>query len=291
MINNQDYQLEEMENEAVSKSKNLRMAGIVGAAVVGAGGTAAYGASKLADQSNESPLTSDDLASAAEAGEVSEAAVVEEAPAVEPTVTEVHHHHYHPTPAPEPDPEISIDETAVVVDENGDVVVTYDAGTIDGKAFVAYDTDGNGYADTLAYDENGNGVIESNEVVSMDNESYRIGHGQELNAYYRDSSTGEMYNINDMMGDGMAYDDSEGIRNDYAYEKEHGDLAHNNPDYNNHDEAHDYNASMEPGMDIDYSEKYEGGDLADSYDADSYNDVDSYSDDAMDYDDGSAYMA
>lgn len=71
MKNYDDYQLDEMENAAVNKSKNLKRAGVIGAAVLGVGGTAAYGASQLnnpVEAEETAELTSEDLLAGAEAG-------------------------------------------------------------------------------------------------------------------------------------------------------------------------------------------------------------------------------
>lgn len=307
MNNYEDYQLEEMENEAVNKSNNFKKAAVVGAAVLGVGGTAAYGASKLADGMNsDDQLTSDDMMSVAEAGEVTNDVVeaAPEAPAAEPVqnVTNVYI-------MPEPEPEISVDETGYVYDENLNRVATFDSGTYDGKAFMVVDNDGNGRADVLVYDENGNGHIESNEIYEMDNQSYHMGQGSEHHAYIRDSNTGELYQIDGGVryADNANHDnDLDGIHNDFSDEKEgegYDDLAHNNPDYNNHAEGNDYNAGMNG---IDANEKYDGlaEDSYDGYEEPSYENnygMESYDDiqndnladntDMGGFDEGSEYTA
>lgn len=273
MANYNDYQLEDAEDAAVRKSKNLKRGIVAGAAVAGVAGVgtaSAYGASRLAESAHEAnnELTEEDLLSGAEAG-VAEA---------EDTTESVHTHHHHHTVVkenhvhihpdtdqtvndpipPEPiDPELQVEETAVIFDENGQIVTTYDAGTYDGKAFMVMDTDGNGKGDIMAYDENANGVFEENEISYLDNETYEIGQGQNLAIYEQDSNG----NVNlvqvqeNPLLDPMAHVDDRGgdnideIHNDFLDEKSgevYGrDLAENNPDYNNHDDAQQYTAHMD----------------------------------------------
>lgn len=304
MANYEDYQLEDMENDAVNKSNNWKKAAVVGAAVLGVGGTAAYGASKLMDGQNEA-LNADDMMSMAEAGEITDEVVDQPAPQVQ----EVHNHtHVEVKPAPAPaEPEVSVDETGVVFDEDGNYVGMFDSGTIDGKEFAVFDRDGNGRADVLAYDENGNGVFENHEIVEMDNQSYVMGQGEHVQAYV-DTPGGlvavEDYQDPTYMGPYQTNDDLSGIHNDFQDEKHNGesmnDLAHNNPDYNNHDEGNDYNASMEPSMEMDYTEKYDGVaedtyGAADDYTPESYDDIanDNLADnsDMGGFDEGADYMA
>lgn len=280
----QDYQLEDMENQAVNNSNKYKKAAVIGAAALGVGGTAAYAATKIGDNTPADELTADDILDAAEAGAVdgeviNETQTTAAQTAAQPT-EEVHvHNHYYTTPE-EQTPEVTVEETGIVVDDEGNIVNTFDRGTIDGKEFIAMDTNGNGAADVLAYDENGNGVFEDREIVAMDDQSYMIGNGNELHAYHQDVN-GNLTNIDDIafadlhQPDGYNDDDVSRIHNDFSDEKDgvyHDDLAHNNPDYRN-DEGNDYNAGIEEsGLSNDMAyEKYDATDdtMAESFD-DSY---------------------
>lgn len=287
MNNYHDYQLEDMEDSAINNSNKFKKAAAVGAAVFGVGGTAAYAATKLNDglDASADDLTAEDLVGMAEAGAIEDDAInVAETPAQPAATTEtveIHVHHHNDPVAPEPEPQVSIDETGVVFDEEGNVVNVFDKGSIDGKDFIVMDTDGNGSGDVLAYDENGNGRYEDNEVTQLDNQSYQMGQGQHAEAYYKDAA-GNIHHIgsiDDIMhgGDSIeakeyAYDNTDSIHNDFLDEKNSGefkDFAHNNPDYDNH---HDYSAAVadytqpehdayvEPFIEQDYTDKYDGVD-------------------------------
>lgn len=326
MTDYNDYQLEDAEDAAVKRSKNLKRGLAVGGAVGGLGTISAFAASKLAGGTNteSQELTEEDLISGAQAG-ADEA--VEDAPAAEEPQTVVHeHHHIHiHTPKPEEviEPEMEVEETAVIFDENGDIVASYDAGTYGGKRFMVMDTDGNGKADLMAYDENNNGVFEDNEISELDNESYEIGKGENL-AIYEKTADGEVELVDvrpNPLRDPMAHntldddDDISGIHNDFEDEKTgevYGrDLAENNPDYNNHGDTGHYSAGMEePEFEIEetaddylaqtepesgYSQDtYETPDNYDS--ADTYNTADAYdsagaNDTADTYDSADNYTA
>ncbi len=263
----QDYQLEDMEDNAINKSNNFKKAAVIGGAVLGVGATAAYAASKMnpgdtdLTAETDSELTSEDLMDGANAGAIDSEVIDETVTTTAPEATEevhIHHHHYdNPAPAPEveADPEVSIDETGIIYDEEGNVVSVFDRGTIDGKNFTVMDTDGNGYADKIGYDVNGNGIYEADEIADMDNRSYQMGQGQTLGQYVQDSE-GNLYAIQDPMPryDGQLTDDGtaqlepdEKIHNDFIDEKNDGqfdDVARNNPDYNNNYD-HDYGAAPE----------------------------------------------
>lgn len=245
MANNDYYSLDEMENAAVNKSKNLKRGLAVGAGVLGAGGAAALAADALvnADNNDSEELTAEDLMAGAE--------VVEDNSAEPATV---HHHVNHhivehpqvteePYDVTEPEHDVQVTETAVLLDEDGNIMSAYDAGKIDGKDFVVIDSDLNGKADILAYDENGNGVYEDHEITHLDNSTYQIGQGEDFKVYAQDNQ-GNMHLIHEEPNQPYyaenAYDDSnsvDGIHNDFQDQKGgefYNDLAENNPDYNNH---------------------------------------------------------
>lgn len=274
MANYNDYQLEDAEDAAVRKSKNLKRGIVAGAALAGVGTASAYGATKISEASHDSDseLTSDDLLSGAEVG-------VDEVQ-TEETQAHTHHHtvvnethiHIHNDEQAQVDPELHVEETAVVFDENGEIVASYDAGTYDGKAFIVMDSDGNGKGDIMAYDENNNGVFEDHEVTYLDNQTYEIGKGENL-AIYEQDANGDV-NLKDVQPNPllnpMAHvqdkgDDVEGIHNDFLDEKDgevYGrDLADHNPDYNNHG-GQQYTAGMnvsEESQQVDFTDKYDDG--------------------------------
>lgn len=251
MANNNDYQLEEMENAAVNKSKNLKRGLVAGAAVLGVGGATAYGATHMNGGEEEvAPLTSEDLIEGAEAG--AENIVEETHQTTGHIVTNEVHHTYVvenfddvTNPGEEHQLDVNVEESSILFDDEGNVITTIDAGTIDGKDFMVLDTDLNGKGDVLAYDVNNNGVYEDNEILKLDNDTYEMGQGKNFHAYAQD----EEGNVVEVYGDDMAQNDkgTTGIHNDFDDEKTgeyyHDDLADNNQDYNNHD-GEQYNASM-----------------------------------------------
>lgn len=271
MANYDDYQLDEMENSAVNKSKNLKRGLVAGAAVLGVGGTAAYGANHYMNMNNdeESELTADDLLAGANAGVAD--TPEEAAPAAQssqPAQQEVHvHHHIVEDPVTQQpgqvqqDSNVTVEETSVLFDENGEVVSVYDSGTIDGKAFVTIDSDLNGKADILAIDENSNGQFEDNEIHQIDNSTYEMGQGKTIAGYVKDSE-GNVTKFFEEPNQ-VQYADNHGggednpheqIHNDFEDERTgesyHGDLADNNPDYNNrggeqYSASHSQNESSE----------------------------------------------
>lgn len=251
MANYDDYQLEEMENAAVDRSRNLRRGALAGAAIIGAGGTAAFGATKIAeahaDGEMASDLTQEDLFAGADAA-VEDLESQADTPPAAPVENHVHIHVHEEEPIRQPEEiDINVEETALLYDEDGNLVGTYDAGKIDGKDFVVLDNDLNGKGDVLAYDINGNGVFEEQEVFQIDNDTYEMGQGKEFNLYARnDQGDFEKVNIDPVYE--ARHDSLADIHNDFEDEKTgeyyRGDLAENNRDYINND-AEQYSAGME----------------------------------------------
>lgn len=259
-----DYQLDEAEDAAVDKSKNLKRGAIAGAAVLGVGGTAAAAAyyhknhqtaeTDSSENTENEELTSDDLLAAANSA-VTESENGETVETVENVhVEEVHvHHHYHAPVTPEPDVQFS--ESGYLFDEDGNLVSEFDAGTIDGKDFVMVDSDFNGYADRIGYDLNGNHIIEDNEIFDLDNQSIAVGNSNNVH-YYAQTPDGSIEQIPAPFyyADGTEQVDRiDDIRNDFENERTldinrndniSRDLADNNPDYRN-DEGQQYGASNE----------------------------------------------
>lgn len=289
---NNDYRLEDAEDAAVNKSRNLKRGLAAGAAIIGVGGVSAYAATNLSDNGSDAdadPLTEDELLAAAKT--VAEAAVEsEEQPAPKAAAPEV-------IRVPVQDPELVIDETSVVYDEFGNVAVSYDSGKYNGKDFMVFDTDNNGKGDVLAYDANANGLYEEHEITRLDNESYNLGKGENLSVYVQDER-GDMHQIwhgeNRLYGaamDGLDTlensDDTSDIQNDFDLNEKtgevyHHDLAENNPDYDNNG-GEQYAASDENFADF--------GDVPDYGYNDNSNDYASYDSPNEAYDEGATYEA
>lgn len=289
MAKNNDYHLEEMENAAVERNKNLKRAGIVGASVLGAGGTVMYGAEKIHESMAETPTTEDEIDSnevlaGANAGatELQEETVQ---PVAQPQAQNVHvyHHIVEEEIVQENTPEVSVEESSLVFDEEGNIISQFDAGTIDGKAFVVVDEDLNGSGDLVAIDANNNGVFEENEISRLDNSTYQMGHGKTANLYIM-TEEGQMVNIAPDNG-AYPHDSLADIHNDFEDEKTgesyHDDLAENNPDYRN-EEGSMYNAGMEDDNDTLYAQENSGYsgeqeiDTLDTYEDFTYNEADDY---------------
>lgn len=296
-----DYQLEDAENAAVERSRNLKRGLAAGAAVLGVGAASAYGASvlsdsDLSDELDVEPLTEEDVNDAANA--FAEGAIAEDetsqpqytAPTQETDETPVE-----PEPEITVDPELQVNESAIIYDENGDIMASYDAGTYDGKDFIVVDSDGNGRGDILAYDENGNGIFEDNEIMAIDNETYELGQGEQFAMYQQDEegnvnqiwqSDNSLFNhVAEGNGDMLPGSDISEINNDFDIDDKTGevyynDLAENNPDYDNNggeqyagfeDEFNDEMADFgytDPSSDIaSYDTPSDGFDEAALYDA------------------------
>lgn len=259
MANYNDYQLDEMENAAMEKRKNLKRGLVAGTAVLGAGGTAAIAAAPIINpdpnpEEVEVILTDDDLLAGANAG--AEDQPQQETDSTQQTTTQtvnetrefvierVETQVIH-------EPNVSVDETAVFYDENGDVMMMADQGTIDGVQWIAVDKDLNGKADYIGIDENQNGIIEENEIYAMDNQSFDVGKGNMFAGYSRaaDGQFHKDYEVDNHLGKHVAYNEGqqEDIHNDWdderSGERYHDDLAENNIDYNNRG-GEQYNASM-----------------------------------------------
>ncbi len=264
-----DYQLDEMENAAVNKSKNLKRGIAAGAGILGVGATAAAAAAHYSETDEEIPLDTEDILAGANAGadEQPQEEPVAEAPKAQSShVT----HHIVEDKVVEPEPQqdeldIKVNETAILLDENGEMISSYDKGTVNGMDFVAIDSDNNGKADLLAIDENYNGIYEDNEIHELDNKSYEIGQGENLTGYMK-TEGGEFVKIyespNPFLEEQYAYDEyhsgGESIHNDFEDERTgevyRNDFAENNRDYNNRG-GEQYRAEMENAPEIAYNEE------------------------------------
>lgn len=250
-MNNEDYQLEEMENSAVNKSAMAKRAA-AGAGLLAAGAATAYGAEQLVngDEPAAEPTTVEqpDLTSGATAGAVEEgvAEQPQAQPEPQPQVVRTEERvdvyvHPDPQPQPEPEPEMEVNTTTNMYDEEGHLVGSIDAGTYGDKSFAVVDKDGDGRADVLWYDEDGDGKISEGETVDVSDSNYIMGKGAAV--------------VNVTVPSGSApepdpyYDPLADIRNDFQDEKSGeeytGDLAQNNPDYNNNGNVDQYRAGGE----------------------------------------------
>lgn len=239
MSNMNDYQLEEMENSQIKKAGTAKKAAILAAGGLGLTATGAFAADRLGDMQDadtEDVLTEDDLINGAEAASLEEPAAPAPAPAPVETTS---------APAPEPvhEPEVEVGESGIAFDEDGNLIAQYDAGTVDGDAYVVMDTDFNGKGDLIAIDLNSNGNIESNEIAVLDNETYSMGNP--TNVVFIDSNEGVYPDPHPMPQEIADIDD---IHNDFfdetTGEEYRQDLADNNPDYNNRGDV-DYYAANE----------------------------------------------
>lgn len=276
---NQPFNTNQNQNVANNKkSKNLQRAGMVAGGVGVAGVGAAVAANLVGGDSEDEnlELRSEDLLAGANANDSGEE-VEAKAPAA--NYSETHNtHEVHNTREeihiiedghPEDggrgsidnhggghgagEPEVHTDETAIIVDEEGNVIAAYDEGTIDGKKYVMFDSDLNGKGDMLAYDENGNGQFEETEIHQLDNASLEVGQGEKIGLYAYDGE--EVVKVDEFSRDELAQLDE--IHNDFEDDKHVGDnlddLAHNNPDYNNHG-GDQYSAGMDHDATPHYGE-------------------------------------
>ena len=210
--NENNYRIEEMEDRAVNKSNLLKTGAVAGAmGIVGAG--VAVAANHVLSDNGET----------AETNEISEESLLnaatngaEETQVVVETEEHLHHHHYYeepapePAPQPEPEPEMTVDEQVVVVDSDGDYVASQTSGTLEGKAYVVQDTNGDGNVNRIYYDANGNQQFESDEVADITGDDLKMSDfGQathttvhHLGEDYNDPGYGDGGDVSNDLGDG-----------------------------------------------------------------------------------------
>ena len=262
-MTNEDYQLEELENAAVKKSNNAkRIAAAAGFFV--AGGAAGYAATQVpvGEEETQLPeLDNDDSGANAGANQIHEP---EPKPVPQPK-------------APEPvnnEPEVSFDKTTHYYDENNNLVMTTEEGTVNGQQFKLVDVDGDMRADILAYDADGNGVINEDEIVELSGkDQIAMGHAtaehdDQFIALHEPEPYPEPYDIDEEKD----YADNN-IHNDFEDEKTgetySHDYAENNEDYDNGEVEH-YSAETSDGSDYAYEDEvkdesdYEYNDFAEN---------------------------
>lgn len=248
---NEDYQLEELENEAVNKSNTAKRVALAGG-LLAAGGAATYAANNLpADEEELEPLDEEDLDTVTEKGAEQ---VQEPAPKPQPV----------PQPQPEPQPEplveeeespLSFDKTTEVY-ENGELQGTAEEGTYEGRNFMMVDTNGDMRADIFAYDADGNGVYNEDEIEMLSGDK-QIAMGHETPVHEIIHNNTEVVVIDPdpepepyVLEDEKDYaQNQEDIHNDFEDEKTGEDYSHdyaeNNDDYNNNGDVDNYQANSE----------------------------------------------
>ena len=275
-MTNEDYQLEELENAAVKKSNNAkRIAAAAG--LLATGGAAGYAATNIPTGEGEEPvetLTEEDLESVADTGanQVQEPEVKPQPVQPQPQpATPVQ-----PTPPAQDEVDVSFDKTTHYYDEDNNLVMTTEEGTINGQQFKLVDVDGDMRADILGYDADGNGVINEDEIMGLSGkDQIAMGHAT---AQHEDQFIAihepdpepyiEPYNINEEKdyADNTIHNDFEDEKTGETYSH---DYAENNEDYNNGEVEH-YSAEFSDDSDYAYEDEdkeesdYEYNDLAEN---------------------------
>ena len=217
--NENNYRIEEMEDRAVNKSNLLKTGAVAGAmGIVGAGVAVAanHVLSDDGETAETNEISEESLLNAATNGAEETQVVVE--------AEEHHHHHHHeepapePASAPEPEPEMTVDEQVVVVDSDGNYVASQTSGTLEGKAYVVQDTNGDGNVNRIYYDANGNQQFETDEVADITGDDLKMSDfGQathttvhHLGEDYNDPGYGDGGDVsNDLGDDEIAFNEDE----------------------------------------------------------------------------------
>lgn len=266
---NEDYQLEELENAAVNKSNNAkRIAAAAG--ILAAGGAAGYAATNIPlgnDDESKEILTEEDLESVTDTG----ANQVHEPEVTQQPVQQPQQPATPPTPPVEDEVELTFEKTTQYYDENQNLLVTTEEGTLEGHKFQLMDIDGDMRADVLAYDKDGNGIYNEDEVVELSGkDQITMGHATSqhdvkfvaLNEPEPEPNP-EPYIEPLDINEEKDYTDNE-IHNDFEDEKTgenyQYDYAENNENYNNNGDIEQYSASS---SDYAYEEEEEVKDESD----------------------------
>ncbi len=288
-MTNEGFKLEELENAAVKKSNNAKRAAAIGATVAGSGaiGVAAkaiYDNHVTGDENaDDSDLTTDDLDQVVNEGSQH----VENAPNPAQNAAPAAPHHAPapgpgqapgpvPTP-PEDEIDVEFDTTTHYYDENNDLIMTTQEGTVEGRDFLLADLDNDGKADIFAYDQNNDGVYQDNEItyltgadqISMNNPTP---HHEDVFLPPVEPEPIDPEPIDPeplpeppyYIDEDKDYDDT--INNDFVDEKTgetyQDDYADNNDNYINDGDVDQYSASSESvayedDMDKGYDDSYE----------------------------------
>ena len=166
-MNYEDNKVEELEDAAVKKSNIAKTVGIAaGMGVIGAG--AAVAANSLMDDEEKevtieesTDISAEDLVDGASQG-ANNTTIVEEKHITEPHKPTPHGNEGNDNHGDD-ETRLTVDQNVTVVDEEGNVMASQTSGTLDGKAYVVTDYDGDGLADEIYYDVNGDGEFTPDE--------------------------------------------------------------------------------------------------------------------------------
>lgn len=273
-MTNEDYQLEELENAAVNKSNNAKRIAAAAGLLAG-GGVAGYAASNIPFENPDEPvepLTEEDLEEVADTGanQVQEPEVKPQPVQPQPATP------VQPTPPAQDEADVSFDKTTHYYDENNNLIMTTEEGTVNGQQFKLVDVDGDMRADILAYDADGNGVINEDEIVELSGKDQiamahaTAKHEDQFIAIHdpEPEPYPEPYDIDEEKdyADNTIHNDFEDEKTGESYSH---DYAENNEDYNNGEVDH-YSAESSENSDYAYENEgkeesdYEYNDLAEN---------------------------
>lgn len=227
--NNSAMNLEDYENVAVNSSNNAKRfaagaALFIGGAAVSGG--AAYAATLNENQEvmDESPLTTDDIVDGVNVGN-EYSPTVQEKPADKVIIVE---------PDKPEEPDLTWDEDVIVYDENGDVALHAERGTVMGHDFALVDVDDDNKADFLMVDVNDNGQFDRDEIISYDEHDnvsmeHDISHTREIHVINNGNSEPVEPEPHGPEDPHVIYNDFEDEKTGESYDN---DFAEDNPDYN-----------------------------------------------------------
>lgn len=248
-MTNEDYQLEELENAAVNKSNNAKRAAAAAGFMV-AGGAAGFAATKIPDMTEEEieSLSEEDIEGVATTG----ANQVQQPQPESKTQVEKKVQDQHEEPQKEEEPDITFDKTVHVYDEDHNLIMTKEVGTIEGHEFQLIDVDGDLRADVIAYDADGNGIINEDEIALLpEDKQIAMGNPTGEHEVIFAQSDPEPEPIDPVEPEPYVIDEEKDIadntiHNDFDDEKTgesySGDYAENNQDYNNNGDVENYSA-------------------------------------------------
>ncbi len=260
-MNYEDYKVEELEDAAVKKSNIAKTVGIAaGMGVIGAG--AAVAANSLMDDEEketaiveDTDISAEDLVDGASQG-ANNTTIVEEKHITEPNKPTTPHYEGNDKSGGD-ETRLTVDQNVTVVDEEGNVLASQTTGTLDGKAYVATDYDGDGLVDEIYYDVNGDGEFTPDEGGMLDSSDQfamsSFGQATNSTVYVQptegggDGEIGEGEDVvdpGDKDIDDIDNDLDENIDDNTGNEDEtalyEDDYADNNLDYNNDADISDF---------------------------------------------------
>lgn len=266
-MTNEDYQLEELENAAVNKSNNAKRAAAAAGFLV-TGGAAGFAATKIPEMTEDEEIESlseEDLEGIATTGANQvQQAQPEPKPQAEPQANVQPEQ-----PQTEDEPDITFDKTVHVYDEDQNLIMTKEVGTVDGHEFQLIDVDNDLRADIFAYDQDGNGIINEDEITLLP-EDKQIAMGNPTGEHEVmfaqrepepepvapiEQDEPEPYIVEDEkdIADNTIHNDFEDEKTGEKYED---DYAENNRDYYNNGDVENYSAG-EPETESEPEYAYE----------------------------------